>query len=237
MQENRSFDSYFGTYPGADGIDMSDGLATPSLPDPAASGCVRPYHDGRDSNVGGPHRADDAVADIDGGRMDGFVRRRVGEARSVACCGPEPEVQRAPARPGEPGPGLGDPTGRRAHARARLAEHGHLRVVGRLGRFLRPRGPAHGRRERLRIEGPRAGDQPYARTGYIDQTLSFDAYLTFIEDVFLGGERLDPLTDGRPDSRPTVRETVPILGDLSKDFDFSQPPRPPLILPPYPCGP
>ena len=44
---------------------------------------------------------------------------------------------------------------------------------------------------------------PYARRGYIDhQTLSFDAYLKFIEDDFLGGARLDPRTDGRPDPRP-----------------------------------
>ena len=66
--------------------------------------------------------------------------------------------------------------------------------------------------------------------------LSFDAYLKFIEDVFIGGRRLDPLTDGRPDPRPTVREEVPILGDLRRDFDFSQPPRKPLILNPYPNG-
>jgi phospholipase C len=45
------------------------------------------------------------------------------------------------------------------------------------------------------------------------------------------GARLDPKTDGRPDSRPTVRETASILGDLEADFDFSQPPRPPVILP------
>jgi phospholipase C len=72
---------------------------------------------------------------------------------------------------------------------------------------------------------------PYAKQGYIDhQTLSFDAYAKFIEDVFLGSQRIDPETDGRPDPRPTVRETVPQLGDLTQDFDFSQPPRPPLIL-------
>jgi phospholipase C len=73
---------------------------------------------------------------------------------------------------------------------------------------------------------------PYAKPGYIDhQVLSFDAYLKFIEDVFLGSQRLDPATDGRPDSRPTVRENVPLLGDLINDFDFTQGPRPPLILP------
>jgi phospholipase C len=74
---------------------------------------------------------------------------------------------------------------------------------------------------------------PYARRGYIDhQTLSFDAYLKFIEDDFLGGERIDPRTDGRPDPRPTVRERLSALGDLRNDFDFSQKPRPPLILKP-----
>ena len=74
---------------------------------------------------------------------------------------------------------------------------------------------------------------PYARRGYVDhQTLSFDAYDKFIEDDFLGGQRLDPRTDGRPDPRPDVRETVPILGDLVKDFDFTQEPRTPLVLRP-----
>src|SRR6476659_7802213 len=76
---------------------------------------------------------------------------------------------------------------------------------------------------------------PYARTGYVDhQTLSFDAYLRFIEDDFLGGQRLDPRTDGRPDSRPTVRENVPILGNLINDFNFHKHPRPALELPPWP---
>ncbi len=76
---------------------------------------------------------------------------------------------------------------------------------------------------------------PYARRGYLDhQTLSHDAYVKFIEDVFLGGARLDPKTDGRPDSRPNVRENSSQLGDLAADFDFSQAPRPPLMLNPSP---
>jgi phospholipase C len=79
---------------------------------------------------------------------------------------------------------------------------------------------------------------PYARSGFIDhQVLSFDAYLKFIEDDFLGKERIDPKTDGRPDPRPDVRERARILGDLLKEFDFSQPPRPAAILPLYPSGP
>src|SRR5712691_1917814 len=63
---------------------------------------------------------------------------------------------------------------------------------------------------------------PWARHGYVDhQVLSFD-----------------PKTDGRPDSRPNVRENESILGDLRKDFDFNQridPEQPPkLILPVFP---
>ncbi|MBV8943485.1 MAG: hypothetical protein JO240_17295 [Solirubrobacterales bacterium] len=73
---------------------------------------------------------------------------------------------------------------------------------------------------------------PYARRGYIDhQILSHDAYTRFIEDDFLGGERLNPLTDGRPDPRPDVREANPLLGNLVRDFNFNQRPRSPLILP------
>jgi len=76
---------------------------------------------------------------------------------------------------------------------------------------------------------------PYAKQGYIDQqTLTFDAYLKLIEDRFLGSQRLDPTTDGRPDPRPTVREDVPILGNLADEFDFTQAPRPPILLDPSP---
>jgi len=75
MQENRSFDSYFGTYPGADGIPMKDGRPTVCVPNPDG-GCTRPYHDTADINGGGPHSHQNSVADIDGGRMDGFIRER-----------------------------------------------------------------------------------------------------------------------------------------------------------------
>jgi phospholipase C len=68
MQENRSFDSYFGTYPGADGI--PHGVC---VPDPMTGGCAAPFHDSSDGNTGGPHGAAAAIGDIDGGRMDGFV--------------------------------------------------------------------------------------------------------------------------------------------------------------------
>jgi phospholipase C len=78
---------------------------------------------------------------------------------------------------------------------------------------------------------------PYAKRGFVDhQTLSFDAYLKFIEDDFLGGRRLNPKTDGRPDRRPDVRENAKVLGDLRRDFDFDQRPRRPLLLPLHPPG-
>jgi phospholipase C len=73
---------------------------------------------------------------------------------------------------------------------------------------------------------------PYARRGFIDhQVLSTDSYLRFIEDDFLAGQRIDPATDGRPDSRPFIAEDAPGLGDLTADFNFGQAPRPPLPLP------
>ena len=76
---------------------------------------------------------------------------------------------------------------------------------------------------------------PYARRGFIDhQTLSFDAYVKFIEDDFMAGQRLDPSTDGRPDPRPNVREDASVLGDLTADFDFSQSPLAPELLPLHP---
>jgi phospholipase C len=74
---------------------------------------------------------------------------------------------------------------------------------------------------------------PWAKPGFIDPTtLSFGSYLRFIEDRFLGRERLDPRTLSRPDSRPTVRERL--ANPLNRAFDFSQEPVPPLVLDPWP---
>jgi phospholipase C len=82
---------------------------------------------------------------------------------------------------------------------------------------------------------------PYARPAYIDhQVLSFDSYATLFEDLFMGGERLDPAKYGNPDSRPSQRDsiasvsfldgrTLPV-GRLINEFDFTQTPLPPLIL-------
>jgi hypothetical protein len=74
MQENRSFDHYFGTYPGADGFPRTaSGEFAVCVPDPVKGDCQRPYHDVRDLNSGGPHGEANAIADVNGGKMNGFI--------------------------------------------------------------------------------------------------------------------------------------------------------------------
>jgi phospholipase C len=417
MQENRSFDSYFGTFPGADGIPMSNGVPTVCVPDPKAGQCVQPFHDTADLNQGGPHGAVAATADVDFGMMDGFIKQA--EAAKSGCkdpndpaCGghstdvmgyhdvhelpnywayaqnfvlqdrmfepnaswslPEhlfmvsewsalctsaapsscvneldapglpPDFKKPNNRPPpfyawtdltyllhknnvswayyvfsgtEPDTADSDematPTAKQNAATPGIwnplpffttvqadnelgnvkdladfiaaAKAGTLPAVS----WIAPNGRFSEHPPALVSDGqnyvtnlinavmqgpdwqstaiflawddwggfydhvvPPVVDQngyglrvpgivisPYAKAGYIDhQTLSFDAYVKFIEDVFLGSQRLDPATDGRPDPRPTVRERVATLGDLANDFDFTQTPRPPLILPATPIG-
>jgi phospholipase C len=404
VQENRSFDSYFGTYPGADGIPMSGGIPTVCLPDPASSSCVRPYHDIQDRNFGGPHGDVAHKADVDGGKMDGFVAQARQENQEACNRGPldpvcvqgrggaSPDVMgyhtgadipnywayaenfvlqdhlfesvdswslpshlylfsawsancSDPDEPMSCTTAIGDPRNRtvdkptpyawtditylldRHHVSWRVyLDHGAqglgdpsvLHGVPRIWNVLPGFGDvihrggdrnivdladyfaatASGRLPSaswilpdwadsehptslvttgqsyvtslvnaamsgpewnstaifvtwddwggfydhlvppvvdgygLGIRVPGLLISPYARRGYIDhQVLSYDSYLKFIEDDFLGGARLDPKTDGRPDRRPTVREDAPQLGDIDREFDFSQPPRPPMILP------
>jgi phospholipase C len=422
MQENRSFDSYFGTFPGADGIPMSNGKTTVCAPDPRSGGCVAPFHDPNDLNTGGPHGVAAAIADVDGGKMDGFVRAIRGatatctdpndpscsggqgpdvmgyhDAREIpnywtyasdfvlqdrmfepnaswslpehlfmvsgwsATCStpgdplsctsalqlpdlppdfqPKRAVNRTVERPDyawtdltyllyknnvswayyvadgtEPDceddeavtctpksqhagtPGIWNPLPwfDTVHEDGQLgniqqltqfydaAEHGTLPAVS----WITPNGKTSEHPPALISDGqayvtglinaimqgpdwdstaiflawddwggfydhvvpPRVDENgyglrvpgivisAYAKQGYIDhQTLSFDAYLKFIEDDFLGGQRIDPKTDGRPDSRPDVRENASQLGDLTQDFDFSQQPRQPVILPTSPA--
>ncbi|MDA8203111.1 MAG: phospholipase [Chloroflexi bacterium] len=403
FQENRSFDSYFGTFPGADGIPMVNGTPTVCVADPASGQCVRPYPDHADRNGGGPHNDVNSVADVNGGKMDGFIaqaeRARHGCANPTdpACANlPTPDVMgyhtgsdipnywtyardfvlqdhlfeavhswsfpshlylvsawsatcanaadpmsctsavdptnRSNASPtpfawtdltyllsrdhvswswyldqgaapqgayqgkangGVPKiwnvlPGFGD-----VHADGQMAdirdlsayfaaaqagtlpavswilpdpadsEHppalvstGESYVTGIVnaamaspdwsstaifltwddwGGFYDHVVPPTVDALGYGIRVPGLVISPYAKAGYIDhQTLSFDAYLKFIEDDFLGGQRLDPATDGRPDPRPDVRENAPQLGNLVADFNFSQPPRPPVVLPVHP---
>ena len=78
-QENRSFDSYFGTYPGADGIPMKNGVPTVCVPTTTGA-CQAPYHDTADVNGGGPHGEAKQRKDVDGGQ-DGRVLKVVPPGR------------------------------------------------------------------------------------------------------------------------------------------------------------
>ncbi len=97
MQENRSFDNYFGTFPGANGIPK--GTCVPLDPTNPGLGCVRPFHDPLDSNGGGPHSAQSAQFDLDDGitkaAMDGFVYSQ-GHA-SLSICGNPADAARCRA--------------------------------------------------------------------------------------------------------------------------------------------
>ena len=52
---------------------MVNGVPTVCVTDPQTNTCVKPYHDPKDINAGGPHAAASASADINGGKMDGFI--------------------------------------------------------------------------------------------------------------------------------------------------------------------
>ena len=424
MQENRSFDSYFGTFPGADGIKMRDGVPVVCERDPGRKTCIRPYPDHADVNAGGPHAAQQSVKDVNGGKMDGFVataqhaQQGCGEFATPQCSGlpvrgdrtdvmgyhtesdipnywayarnfvlqdrmfepnaswslpehlfqvsewsanctahdpktctntdmptpkpphgnpliPQPKNPNAPiyawtdltyllhqkrvswgyfvvsgkepdcrndasiscvpADQNARTPGIWNPLPYFDTVRddkeldniqsvskfydnaakgklpavswvvpsGAVSEHppetvsaGQSYVTSLVNAVMRgpdwdstaifvawddwggfydhvvpPTVDANG----YGIRVPGLLISAYAKRGYVDhQTLSFDAYVKFIEDDFLGGQRIDPKTDGRPDPRPGVRENAPILGDLASEFDFTQAPRPPMPLPVHP---
>jgi len=69
MQENRSFDEYFGTYPGANGIPPGVALSV----SPGSIQTVSPYLETSPNPQGGPHSWEAAHESYDNGRMDGFV--------------------------------------------------------------------------------------------------------------------------------------------------------------------
>jgi phospholipase C len=390
MQENRSFDTYFGVYPGADGIPMKSGKPTVCNPDPLTGKCVAPFVDHKDQNPGAPHRNADSIADVDGGKMDGFVADAAKRCSSASHCAadqvmgyhtrsdipnywayaknfalddhmfesvaawsfsshlalvsawaakcpdptnpmscktdieprdrtdnvPEPFAwtdltyllhknhiswgyyldhgEQSTTNPnGVPKiwnvmPGFTDVSSDNQAGNVKplndfmnQAQKGTLPAVSWIvpdqqdsehpsalvstgqayvtkiinavmqssawsssaiflawddwGGFYDNVVPPVADSLGYGIRVPALVISPYAKNGYIDpQTLSFDAYLKFIEDDFLGGQRIDPATDGRPDSRPGVRESLSMLGSLQKDFNFSQAPRPPMTLNPCP---
>ena len=416
MQENRSFDHYFGTYPGVDGLTLVDGQPHNCIPDPRTGKPACSFHDGTDRNGGGPHGQADATAAIDGGKMDGFAgvaehgNRGCGATHDPGCNGAStPDVMgwkdardipnywsyarnftlqdhifepnaswslpqhlymvsewsakcssaadprsciNALQSPGSPPdqkgnktktppsyawtdltylmhqnnvawkyyvqagtepdcsndaadcppvnqdaktPGIWNPlpfftTVKQDNQLQNITGVSHYYEDARNGKlpavsWITPsgansehppglvsagqawttslvnaamRGPdwnstaiflswddwggfydhaapptvdANG--YGLRVPGMLIS--PYARKGYIDhQVLSHDAYVKFIEDAFLGGQRLDPKTDGRPDPRISVRENASQLGNLVSEFDFTQQPQGPVVLPTSP---
>jgi phospholipase C len=420
-QENRSFDSYFGTYPGAVGIPMKNGQSTVCVTNPAG-GCTVPYHDTADVNGGGPHVNSSAVADVNGGQMNGFIAQSANarkgclnptdpactnsakpdvmgyhtaaeipnywayakdfalddhmfepvkswslpdhlylvsgwsakcqNASASSCvsnivgpytpaqmqvqvdkalttgtadivdawtditwllylkhvswayyvqtgnqpdCGNDAAETCAPVAQSATTPGIWNPLPvfedvQKDHqvkniqsldSYFKAAKFGTLPAVS----WVTPsqadseHPPASVHQGQAYVTAvinaamkspdwsstaiflqwddwggfydnvvPPAADQngyglrvpamvisPYAKEGYIDhQTLSSDAYLKFLEEDFLGGGRLNPKTDGRPDPRPDVREDEKILGSMTNDFNFNQKPRAPVLLPTNP---
>ena len=71
MQENHSFDNYFGTYPGADGIPAD--VCMPVDPKGTSTDCVKPSRVGNRPALDLSHNPATHAAQYDKGRMDGFV--------------------------------------------------------------------------------------------------------------------------------------------------------------------
>jgi phospholipase C len=71
MQQNHSFDNYFGAYPGAEGF--PSGTCVPITVDDPSSSCVRPFHIGLLPARDLPHNAQTFARQFRQGRMDGFI--------------------------------------------------------------------------------------------------------------------------------------------------------------------
>lgn len=71
MQENHSFDNYFGTYPGADGFPAN--IKMPVNPSDPNAGVVEPWHIGDTSITDLSHSVNTYKEQFNNGKMDGFV--------------------------------------------------------------------------------------------------------------------------------------------------------------------
>ncbi|HKT04199.1 MAG TPA: alkaline phosphatase family protein [Rugosimonospora sp.] len=79
MQGDRTFDNYFGTYPGADGIPA--GTCQPLVRSSTRSGCVKPFPlHGTAPQPLEPGRST-LAAQLDNGRLDGFVAAYAAQGR------------------------------------------------------------------------------------------------------------------------------------------------------------
>jgi phospholipase C len=71
MQENHTFDNYFGTYPGADGF--PEGIKMPVDPEDPNTEYVEPWHIGLSTITDISHSQSTFEEQINNGKMDGFV--------------------------------------------------------------------------------------------------------------------------------------------------------------------
>jgi len=71
MQENHTFDNYFGTYPGADGTPANTRMPVDSKN--LQAGYVTPWHIGESTITDLSHNANSFKDQFNGGKMDGFV--------------------------------------------------------------------------------------------------------------------------------------------------------------------
>ncbi len=72
MQEDRTFDHYFGTYPGVNG--WPDGYRIPFDPQDPTAGFVEPHKLSETRTISLPHSAAAMAGAYNDGRMDGFVK-------------------------------------------------------------------------------------------------------------------------------------------------------------------
>ena len=71
MQEDHTFDNYFGTFPGADGPPPEACMPIdPASPD---AGCLAPYHLDSPRTIDLHHGSSSAAKSLNGGEMDGFI--------------------------------------------------------------------------------------------------------------------------------------------------------------------
>jgi phospholipase C len=75
LQENHTFDNYFGTFPGADGIPA--GLSVPVNPADSGQGQIAPWLLNVPRTPDLDHGLASAIAAYDGGKMDGFVKAQL----------------------------------------------------------------------------------------------------------------------------------------------------------------
>ena len=160
-----------------------------------------------------------------------------GTLPAVSWIVPDQTRQRAPARRSiSDGQAYVTEPDQRGHAQPRLEARPRSSSPGTTGAASTTtsrRRPSTRNGYGLRVPG--LVISPYAQRGLHRPP---DAELRRLPEVHRGRlpppARLDPTTDGRPDPRPTCARTCRSSATCVTDFDFTQKPRPPLLLPLHP---